>query len=360
MSTFRFSNRLLGVFLVFAGVGLLSALYAGLIRLGAIAPSALTLDGGLHGPLIINAFLGTLISLERTAALEKKWALTGPLFFAAAVAAMLFMDIYLGAWLFTIGAFAMFFTLLYVFYLQPKVYHLIMALGGLSLFIGNLFFLNGSPVFELVAWWMGFPILTIFGERLELNRIMRPPKNAQYLFASFNLLWIAGALLMHFSRTHGMHLLMLSLISSSLWLLKYDIARKTVKSVQWTKYSAYCLLSGYFWLFAAGVSGLIYGLPSAGPVYDALLHMVFVGFVFSMIFAHASVIIPSLSGKIIPWSPYFYIPLGLLHLTLGTRIFGDFMNFHTIRVWGAWGNVVAILLFLGGVLVRLITHKRRL
>jgi len=234
-----------------------------------------------------------------------------------------------------------------------------MAMGGLSLFIGNSLFLAGYPVFEIVIWWMGFPVLTIFGERLELNRIMRPPKNAQRIFVGFIVIWIAGAVILHESREHGWHLLMAATLATAIWLVKYDIARRTIKSVEWTKYSAWCLLSGYAWLIITSITGLITGLPYAGPVYDALLHMVFVGFVFSMIFAHASVIIPSLSGKIVPWSRYFYLPFFLLHGSLLLRIAGDFIGNFSIRAIGSWINVIAILLFLGGIVFRLLRGEKQ-
>lgn len=358
MQAFRFSNKLLAGFLAFAGLGLLSGLYAGLVRIGFLSDIPLHIPGGLHGPLMINAFLGTLISLERAAALEKKWTLSGPFLLAVSVLFMLFVNLEFGAWLFTAGSLAVAATLFYICYIQPKIYHFIMALGGLSLFTGNLLFVLGAPVYEIVIWWMGFPVLTIFGERLELNRIMRPPKKAQWAFVGFVSVWILGTVIMHFNRVHGLHLVMVSTLASALWLIKYDIARKTIKSVQWTKYSAWCLLAGYGWLVVTGIFGLIYGLPTAGPIYDALLHMVFVGFVFSMIFAHASVIIPSLSGKIIPWNRYFYLPFFLLHGSLVLRVLGDFLGEHWLRTTGSWINVLAIVLFLGGVLVRIFKKER--
>jgi len=337
--------------MAFAALGLLSGLYAGLVKLGFTGVINLSIPGGLHGPLMINAFLGTLISLERAAALEKKWTLAGPSLMAVSVLLTLFVELQYGVWLFTAGSLAVATTLLYICYIQLKIYHVIMAMGGISLLAGNLLFILGAPVFEIVIWWMGFPVLTIFGERLELNRIMRPPKKAQWAFLGFIFIWILGIILMHFTRTHGWHLVMISTLATALWLMKYDIARKTIKSVQWTKYSAWCLLSGYVWLVLTGIFGLIYGLPAAGPIYDALIHMVFVGFVFSMIFAHASVIIPSLSGKVIPWNRYFYLPFFLLHGSLIIRIAGDFLGFYSIRSIGSWINVLAILMFLGGVLV---------
>ena len=353
MQAFQFSDKLLAGFMAFAALGLLTGLYAGLAKLGFLGNINLNIPGGLHGPLMINAFLGTLISLERAAALEKGWTLSGPFLMAVSVIFMLFVDLQYGSWLFTTGSFFVTLTLLHICIIQPKIYHYIMALGGASLFIGNLLFAMGAPVFEIVIWWMGFPVLTIFGERLELNRIMRPPKKAQWAFVAFIFVWILGTALLHVNRVHGWHLVMVSTLATAIWLIKYDIARKTIKSVQWTKYSAWCLLSGYGWLILTGFLGLIYGLPAAGPIYDALLHMVFVGFVFSMIFAHASVIIPSLSGKIIPWSRYFYLPLVLLHGSLVIRIAGDFLGFYSIRSIGSWINVLAILMFLGGVLVQI-------
>ncbi|SMO65583.1 hypothetical protein SAMN06265219_10738 [Gracilimonas mengyeensis] len=337
--------------MVFAALGLLTGLYAGLAKLGFLEDVNVNIPGGIHGPLMINAFLGTLIGLERAAALEKRWTLSGPFLMALSVVFMLFVNLPYGSWLFTTGSFFITLTLLYICFIQPKIYHYIMAMGSTALFIGNLLFAMGAPVFEVVIWWLGFPVLTIFGERLELNRIMRPPKKAQWAFVAFIFMWVLGTVLLHVNRVHGWHLVMVATLASALWLIKYDIARRTIKSVQWTRYSAWCLISGFGWLILTAVFGLIYGLPTAGPIYDALLHMVFVGFVFSMIFAHASVIIPSLSGKIIPWSRYFYLPLVLLHGSLFIRIAGDFLGLYEIRSIGSWINVLAILMFLIGIWV---------
>jgi hypothetical protein len=217
------------------------------------------------------------------------------------------------------------------------------------------------PIYSLVGWWAAFPMLTIFGERLELNRIMRPPKRVRQLFAGLILCWIAALALIHVNRTLGWSMASLMLMGIAGWLFKYDVARRTIHAVEWTRYSAYSLLSGYGWLIMTGLFGLWYGFPTAGPLYDALLHMIFVGFVFSMIFAHASVIIPSLSGKLIPYHPYFYVPLWLLHGLLLVRVAGDMLFLSSLRKVGSYGNVAAILLFLGGVLLQLIrgyTGKR--
>jgi hypothetical protein len=82
----------------------------------------------------------------------------------------------------------------------------------------------------------------------------------------------------------------------ALWLLAFDIARRTVRKSGLTRYIAVALLAGYFWLGVAGLLGLRFGGETAGLHYDAFLHSIFVGFVFSMIFAHAPIILPAVTG----------------------------------------------------------------
>lgn len=355
MKSGKISGILLVSLLFLAGICLLSGLYAGLARLGFLNQlSQQPVSPMLHGPLMINGFLGTLISLERAAALDKYWAFSAPFMIAVSTFLLLFGFPVAGKLLLILGSLVLLGVMIYLYVLQPRHHHLIMALGAASLVVGNIFYLFGFGIYELVAWWAAFPVLTIFGERLELNRIMRPPENARKIFVSLILLWIGATIFTHFNRNIGWRIGSLLLIGQSLWLIKYDIARRTVKSVQWTKYSAISLLSGYGWMILVGVYGLWIGFPTAGPLYDGLLHMIFVGFVFSMIFAHASVIIPALSGKVIPYSKYFYLPLILLHGFLIVRIIGDIIWMPMVRKMGSHGNVLAIILFLGGVIFQLI------
>lgn len=349
----RVPTYVLVILLAFAAVGLLTGLYAGLIRFGFLSGMESRISPMAHGPLMINGFLGTLIGLERAAALEKKWAYLAPVFMAASTILILSGLQAPGGWALVVGSVGLTLVMSFLYFLQPKIYHLIMALGAASLLAGNLLYIFDYPIYSLVGWWAAFPMLTIFGERLELNRIMRPPKRARRLFAGLILAWIAALALTHIDRTIGWSIASLLLIGVAGWLIQYDIARRTIKSVEWTRYSAICLLTGYGWLILTGLFGLWYGFPTVGLLYDGLLHMIFVGFVFSMIFAHASVIIPSLSGKLIPYHTYFYLPLILLHGFLLVRIIGDLTLSPLARTIGSYGNVLAIILFLGGVLYQL-------
>ena len=110
---------------------------------------------------------------------------------------------------------------------------------------------------------------------------------------------------------------------------------------------AVCLLSGYVWL---GVSGLLWLFMAhyfqSGPRYDAMLHGIFLGFVFSMIFAHAPIIFPSIAGIVLPFRATFYAHVFLLHLSLSLRIAGDLMLWISAYRWGGALNIFAVVIFL--------------
>jgi len=350
----RLLNTLFGLLLAIAGMALLSGIYAGLIRLGLLLPQTLEIRGIAHGPLMVNGFLGTLIALERGAALEKFWTYLAPASFASSILLMVTGHFALSSYLLMIGSVTLFLIMLYLCKLQLVSHHLIMAAGAACLLIGNTLFVLYTPVYDLIGWWIAFPLLTIFGERLELNRITRPPQAAVNVFSLMILLWILSLAGLHLSREGFWVAGSVLLIAIAAWLIRYDVARRTIRSEQWTRYSAWSLLTGYGWIVIGGGLGLVYGLPIAGPLYDAILHIFFVGFVFSMIFAHAAVIIPSLTGKMVPYSNYFYLPLILLHLFLFVRVLGDLLGVHLLRLIGSYGNTAAILLFLGGIIVQLV------
>jgi hypothetical protein len=112
------------------------------------------------------------------------------------------------------------------------------------------------------------------------------------------------------------------------------------------RYIAACLLSGYLWLGVGGVLATGHGAIYAGPDYAAVLHAMLLGFVFSMIFGHAPIIIPALTGLQLRYTPIFYGHLLLLHTTLVYRMYGNLAGDFAARRWGALLNVSAVLLFL--------------
>jgi len=157
---------------------------------------------------------------------------------------------------------------------------------------------------------------------------------------------ILGLLVAAFSLRVGARIFSLGLLALAIWLLGNDISRRTLRQNGLPRYAAICLLSGFTWMAIGGILGLIYGAQAAGPIYDAILHTVFIGFVISMIFGHAPIIFPSILGLPIRYNPIFYTHLSLLHASLLLRITGDLMLNPSMRQWGGLLNGIAILVFL--------------
>jgi hypothetical protein len=334
------------LFLFLAIILLISATWAGLIRLGWQLPSFSPKLASSHGPLMVVGFFGTLISLERAVALQKKWAYIAPLAFGCGGVLLLtgyFRTI--GIFFFTLGSFWLAAVFINILIKQRAAYLYILAFGSITLLIGNLLWLSGWQVPQLVFWWAGYLILTIAGERLELSRIRKLSSFSQILFIISITFFSLGLVTSLFNLLAGIKISSAGMILLALWLLNYDIARRTIKKSGLTRYIAVCLLSGYFWLIIAGIIGYIYRGQPAGFVYDAMLHSIFIGFVFSMIFGHAPIIFPAILNLDLQFKPALYFPLILLHLSLIFRIVGDLISSVMVRKWAGLINIVAVLLY---------------
>src|SRR5690242_17601442 len=76
MNDLRPGARLL--LLAFGMLSLLGGVLAGLARLAWEVPTLAGAQAGQHGALMISAFFGTVISLERAVAVGRAWAYLGP------------------------------------------------------------------------------------------------------------------------------------------------------------------------------------------------------------------------------------------------------------------------------------------
>ena len=154
-----------------AGILLLTALWGGLLRLGWAWPVLRPTLPALHGPLMVCGFLGTLIGLERAVGTGKRWAYAGPALTAAgALLALAGVPAPLPALLVTLGSAVVFAVLVTLVRTVPALFTVVIAGGGLAWLVGNLLWLAGRPIPVAVVWWIGFLVLTVAGERLELSR----------------------------------------------------------------------------------------------------------------------------------------------------------------------------------------------
>ena len=81
------------------------------------------------------------------------------------------------------------------------------------------------------------------------------------------------------------------------------------------------------------------------------------GFFGTMVFGHAPIIFPAVLRVAVPYHPYFYAPLALLHASLLVRMAGDWMVSPEWRAWGGMLNGVALLAFVVGTVAAVIRGR---
>ena len=332
-------------------VGLLSmacGVWLGLARIGWNLPLPWQDQLIAHGPLMVCGFLGTLISLERAVALGARWGYAAPVLVAAGA---LMLDLgprgAFGPMMITAGSLVMVAIFVVVWRRHASLFVATMTMGALAWSAGNLRWLGGAPIFRVVLWWLAFLVLTIAGERLELNRVLRPTRAVQSAFVLAMVTVVGGVIAATWWPEPGVRVLGLGLIALTAWLARHDVARRTVRQRGVTRFMAVCLLGGYAWLGAGGAIAAATGVAMPGVLYDAMLHAVFIGFVISMVFAHAPVIFPAVLGVPLDYRPAFYLHVGVLHVSLILRVVGDLVeSLGRWRVWGGALNAAALLLFM--------------
>lgn len=349
----RFPLMVLGM------VALLTGMWAGLLRLGWDWPTPRPTFGLVHGPLMISGFIGTLIGLERAVALRRRWAYAAPLLTALGAVALLAGAphwvaplLITGASAVLVGVFAV------VIWQQTALFTLTMGLGAVAWFVGNGIWLGGGEIPAAVSWWLGFLVLTIAGERLELSRMRQLTRRSEWTFLAVVGVLLLGFALGGIAVDAGARITGVGLLALTMWLGRHDIARRTVHQTGLPRFTAICLLSGYLWLGIGGILAIAYGSVIAGPHYDAVLHAVLLGFVFAMIFGHAPIIFPAVLGLPVPFRPIFYAHLALLHLSVALRLLGDALAVVPLRQWGGLLNAVTILFFLVNTVRSVVVQRR--
>lgn len=345
--------------LLAAILALLGAIWAGWIRIGWRWPA---IQPGLvlaHGPLMISGFFGTLIALERAVALRRRWPYLSPML--TGLGGLLLLGGFAPAaeWMIFLGSLVLAAVFIVIVRAHPARYTAVMAVGAFAWAVGNFLWLIGWPVYRVIPWWTAFLILTIAGERLELGRIVRHTPKIERLFLLAFSIYAAGLAVGIVLPDAGIRLGALGMIALAAWLLRYDIARKTIRQPGLPRFAAISLLGGYLWLGFGGLLGIQAGAVPAGFLYDAFLHSVLLGFVFAMIFAHAPIIFPAVLGLPIAFNPAFYLPLILLHLSLMIRVAGDLLAQPVLRSLGGLLNGITLLTFLIVVFTSIAAGRRR-
>lgn len=330
--------------LPFVLLGLLTGIFGGWTRLGYLEWDIAGAASN-HGTLMVGGFLGTLISLERAMVMKNKFWLLFPLISGLSIPAILWLGwATVGVTFLLISSFGLILVLYFQSLKHPVLYQYIMAVGGVCWFLGNFRLFHSGLLAAAVPWWMGFLLLTIVGERLELSKFLPTPNLAKKGLALILGVFILGIWLpFHGS---GRYLMGLSVLLVSVWLFAFDMAKIASRKPGQFKYIGVGLRVGYLWLFFNGALLIFY---SHHPLfYDLFLHTFFLGFTFSMIWAHAPIILPMVMNmKQKPFHPILWLGWSVFQLSLIGRIASSIMKTPEYRAAFGFINGWSILIMFG-------------
>lgn len=342
-------------FLFLGLISLIAGIATGLARLGVSTPEIYQSAAGLHSVFMISAFFGTLIGVERAVATRYLWAYLAPLFSGLAGLLLIISpsDSLIAAFLLTMSSGVFLLASSLIVLKQRALFTVTLWLSAALWFCGNCLWIGSGKVWSSIPFGLSFLVLTIAGERLELTRFMRPRPIVGQAFLALLLWIILGSLESGLSGFINNDYLGLGFAGLAIWLLNFDIARKTIRSSGVTRFVAACLLSGYLWLLLGGI--LLSNLGASwlrAYQMDAAIHSIALGFIFSMVIGHAPIIFPAIMRVSIPYTGWMYAPLALLHLGVAVRISGDLLIAPTFRTLGASLNALAVLAFILTLLIQ--------
>ena len=378
-------------FLLLAGVALPAGLDASLVRLGAIAPVTSTSLGTVHGLLMIYGFLGTAICLERAVALQsdgrRPWAYAAPLLTGAGGISTVIISLNEGArtalvnlpiprylaahltgftpermmpgFLITLGMALLTAIYCYVWSRRQATHAVLIQLMGAIVGLGGiLLWWRGLETARAVPWWLAFLIVTIIGERVELARLAFASGSTERRITAECAALMMGLTVALYSPTIGYPMIGLSLgalMADTAW---HDVARGTVRMRGLPRLAAVCMLSGYGWVLVPSLMWIIAPPAFDGYGYDAGIHAITIGFVVSMLLAHAPVIIPAVARREVPYHPAMWIPFAFLQISLALRLLaGAREAAYPWRLGGTLG-VVGVLLFVATTLTVTVRRAR--
>lgn len=332
--------------LAVGAAALLLGLGTGLARLGLPLPGGVLELSELHGGLMICGFLGTLISLERAVALGRWWAYGAPALSALGALALIANVPWFAAPAFLLAGLLLTLDSMAIMARHAALFTVALTVAAGCWGVGTLEWLRTQATADATGWWLAFLVLTIAAERLELSRLLAPPRLSQTTFALATSLLLIGAARGELAG-EAAPFTGVGFIALTLWLLKHDIALRTIRQFGQARFSATCMLAGYAWLGVAGV--LLVVVPPGAKVfsYDAAIHAITIGFVLSMVFGHAAIILPAVTGLRVKYSAVAYAPLGLLHLSVLVRVAADLLEWMESRAISGIVTVLALASYAG-------------
>jgi len=328
-------------FVLTAVLNLIVGIWAGLIRMGWDIPGAPVAVH--HGAIMVGGFLSTLIALEKAIPLKRKLALVVPVISALSLVMVLPGYYQTGLYFLIAGSIGLFFIHAFYLYLHSRdLSIMLMLVGAGCLIVGNAMLLKTQFYPASFPWWMGFILLTITAERIELSKFLPVSINTRYLLLGFLGLFILGLLIPF----HGMgsYFSSVAMLGIALWMLRHDVIRIGLRKSGLTRFSSVALLIANVWLILVGI--LLATSPDTAYSYDMLVHGFFIGYTFAMIFAHGPIILPGVLGITSkPFHPILYVWLLLVQGSLLLRLIADSLFKSEWRQWSGLFSGLGILLY---------------
>jgi len=340
-------------FMLAAVLNLIAGIWAGLIRLGWNLP--LTSVAVHHGAIMVGGFLASLIALEKAIPLKRNIAMVVPVISALSLLMAVPGYYHSGLYFLIAGSIGLFIIHAYYLYLHPRDLSIfLMMVGAGCLIVGNVMLIKTQFYPASFPWWMGFLLLTITAERIELSKFLPVSVNAKYFLLGLLALFLLG-LLIPFHGV-GKYLSAVSMIGIAIWMLNYDVMRIGLKKKGLTRFSSIALLIANGWLIVNGI--LLMLMSDTAYSYDILVHSFFIGYTFSMIFAHGPIILPGVLGIVSkPYHPILYASFFLVQGSLLFRLIADSLLHSEWRRWSGILTGAGILLYFA-TLIALVLRER--
>lgn len=305
-----------------------------------------------HGALLVMGVFGSVIAVERATALEseKVWPLCVP---AASIA---------GAWLLVFGSalappmlllgsvgLATLDAVLLRRQCTTPAWVMLLASVALSVSAGLRLV---DPSRDVTPLWLAFFVGTILAERLELSRLAPRPRWAEPLLIALLGVQLAAAAAAACGVALARLVVGTTFLLAATWSARFDIAtRLAPRGTGLPRFAAWGVLLALVWL---GVSGAVMvvtvalEVAGAGPLAhgrDAYLHALLVGFVLSMVLAHALLILPAVARIGLRFSAVLYVPLAMLHASVALRVAADLVSSPALKASGGVGHALALATF---------------
>lgn len=154
-----------------------------------------------------------------------------------------------------------------------------MALSALAWLSGNALWLADAAFFSIVPWWVGFLVLMIAGERLELSRLRQPTALIRRAFHGCVAVILIGLGSSLFDFPAAIRISGLGFLGLAAWLLRYDLAWQSARQSGLPRFVAISLIAGYLLRIAGDLAPLLWlqrwgGLLNAAAVLFFLVNNV--------------------------------------------------------------------------------------